>query len=71
MTSKVDVSYKARRRRLPTITFEPYEGVKGRYLVEMEGHEPTYAADLEELEVAVGSLYEREDVRLSYKRNSG
>jgi len=68
MSNEVDVSYKVRRRRLPTITFEPYEGVKGRYLVEMEGYEPTYVADLEELEAAVGSLYQREDARLSYNK---
>lgn len=68
MTNEVDVTYKASRRRLPTITFEPYEGVKGRYLVEMGGYEYTYAYDMEELEAAVKALYEREEVRLSYKK---
>lgn len=62
--SDVNVSYKKRESRIPKVT----EQEDGTFLVELEGYEDTYAKDLEDLEKKLEELWQKEQVRLSYKK---
>ena len=62
--SDVNVSYKKRESRIPKVT----EQADGTFLVELEGYEDTYAKDLEDLEKQLEELWQKEQVRLSYKK---
>lgn len=64
MTEDLAIKY---RKRSITVTDTGEEG-PARYIITIYGYPKAYAANLEEMEQELEKLYERERVRLSYKK---